>query len=123
MGGVLILKTPLFCAKVLFVTIKLSHIEIEKHTMAVYQTLRGAEILTPELPNVSGKDLEHLDERGIAKIGSFVNPGDILVSKLSPARTAGHECRGRTLTSHFWQSCRRNVRCQFACSPWLRVDE
>ena len=31
-----------------------------------------------------GKDLEHLDERGIAKIGSYVKPGDILVSKLSP---------------------------------------
>lgn len=63
---------------------KLSHIEIEKHTIGVHQTLRGPEILTPELPNVANKDLEHLDERGIAKIGSYVNPGDVLVSKLSP---------------------------------------
>lgn len=63
---------------------KLSHIEIEKHSTGVYQTLRGPEILTPELANVATKDLEHLDERGIAKIGSYVNPGDILVSKLSP---------------------------------------
>lgn len=63
---------------------KLSHIEIEKHSVGVHQTLRGPEILTPELPNVAGKDLEHLDDRGIAKIGSYVNPGDILVSKLSP---------------------------------------
>jgi DNA-directed RNA polymerase subunit beta len=63
---------------------KLTHIEIEKHAIGVHQTLRGPEILTPELPNVAGKDLEHLDERGIAKIGSYVKPGDILVSKLSP---------------------------------------
>ncbi len=63
---------------------KLSHIEIEKHSISVFQTLRGPEILTPELPNVAGKDLEHLDERGISKIGSFVKPGDILVAKLSP---------------------------------------
>jgi DNA-directed RNA polymerase subunit beta len=63
---------------------KLSHIEIEKHTSSVHQTLRGPEILTPELPNVALKDLEHLDDRGIAKIGSYVHPGDILVSKLSP---------------------------------------
>jgi DNA-directed RNA polymerase subunit beta len=63
---------------------KLSHIEIEKHSIGVYQTLRGPEILTPELPNVAKHDLEHLDERGIAKIGSYVNPGDILVAKLSP---------------------------------------
>jgi DNA-directed RNA polymerase subunit beta len=63
---------------------KLSHIEIEKHSIGVHQTLRGPEILTPELPNVATKDLEHLDERGIAKIGSYVKPGDILVAKLSP---------------------------------------
>jgi DNA-directed RNA polymerase subunit beta len=63
---------------------RLSHIEIEKHSVGVHQTLRGPDILTPELPNVSLKDLEHLDERGIAKIGSCVAPGDILVSKLSP---------------------------------------
>ena len=50
----------------------------------MHQTLRGPEILTAELPNVANKDLEHLDERGIAKIGSYVNPGDVLVSKLSP---------------------------------------
>lgn len=63
---------------------KLTHIEIEKHSIGVHQTLRGPEILTPELPNVALKDLEHLDDRGIAKIGSYVHPGDILVSKLSP---------------------------------------
>ncbi|QQR58720.1 MAG: DNA-directed RNA polymerase subunit beta [Candidatus Melainabacteria bacterium] len=63
---------------------KLSHIEIEKHSIGVYQTLRGPEILTPELPNVTDKDLEHLDERGIAKIGCYVEPGDVLVSKLTP---------------------------------------
>jgi DNA-directed RNA polymerase subunit beta len=63
---------------------RLSHIEIEKHSCGVHQTLRGPEILTPELPNVALKDLEHLDDRGIAKIGSYVHPGDILVAKLSP---------------------------------------
>jgi len=63
---------------------KLSHIEIEKHSSAVHQTLRGPELLTPELPNITGKDLDHLDERGIAKIGAYVQPGDVLVAKLSP---------------------------------------
>ena len=60
---------------------RLWHIEIEKHSIGVYQTIRGPEILTPETPNVGRKpDLEHLDERGIAKIGSYVKPGDLLVS-------------------------------------------
>jgi DNA-directed RNA polymerase subunit beta len=41
---------------------KFTHVEIEKHSIGVFQTLRGPEILTPELPNVATKDLEHLDE-------------------------------------------------------------
>ena len=80
---------------------KLSHIEIEKHSASVYQTLRGAEILTPELANVSGKDLEHLDDRGIAKIGSFVKPGDILVAKLSPREQRALNAEEELLQSIF----------------------
>jgi DNA-directed RNA polymerase subunit beta len=80
---------------------KLSHIEIEKHSIGVYQTLRGPEILTPELSNVAGKDLEHLDERGIAKIGSYVNPGDILVSKLSPKEAKAMSAEEELLQSIF----------------------
>ena len=63
---------------------KLTHIEIEKHTVSVFQTLRGPEILTPELPNIALNELEHLDDRGIARVGSYVEPGTILVSKISP---------------------------------------
>lgn len=80
---------------------KLTHIEIEKHSIGVHQTLRGPEILTPELPNVAGKDLEHLDERGIAKVGSYVNPGDILVSKLSPKEQKALSAEEELLQSIF----------------------
>ncbi len=80
---------------------KLTHIEIEKHSVGVHQTLRGPEILTPELPNVAGKDLEHLDERGIAKVGSYVNPGDILVSKLSPKEQKALSAEEELLQSIF----------------------
>ncbi len=80
---------------------KLSHIEIEKHSCGVHQTLRGPEILSPELPNVAQKDLEHLDERGIAKIGSYVNPGDILVAKLSPKEQRALSAEEELLQSIF----------------------
>ncbi len=80
---------------------KLTHIEIEKHSIGVHQTLRGPEILTPELPNVGGKDLEHLDERGIAKVGSYVNPGDILVAKLSPKEQKALSAEEELLQSIF----------------------
>ncbi|HEY9871191.1 MAG TPA: DNA-directed RNA polymerase subunit beta [Candidatus Obscuribacterales bacterium] len=80
---------------------RLTHIEIEKHSIGVHQTLRGPEILTPELPNVAAKDLEHLDERGIAKIGSYVHPGDILVAKLSPKEQRALSAEEELLQSIF----------------------
>lgn len=80
---------------------QLSHIEIEKHSIGVHQTLRGPEILTPELPNVASKDLEHLDERGIAKIGSNLKPGDILVAKLSPKEQRALSAEEELLQSVF----------------------
>lgn len=80
---------------------KLTHIEIEKHSTGVHQTLRGPEILSPELSNVAGKDLEHLDERGIAKVGSYVHPGDILVAKLSPKEQKALSAEEELLQSIF----------------------
>ncbi len=80
---------------------KLSHIEIEKHSAGVHQTLRGPEILTPELPNVAAHDLEHLDGRGIAKIGSYVSPGDLLVAKLSPKEQKALSAEEELLQSIF----------------------
>ncbi len=80
---------------------KLTHVEIEKHSIGVHQTLRGPEILTPEIANVAGRDLEHLDERGIAKIGSYVNPGDVLVGKLSPKEQRALSAEEELLQSIF----------------------
>jgi DNA-directed RNA polymerase subunit beta len=39
---------------------------------------------TRDIPNVSEKMLRNLDENGIVQIGTFVQPGDILVGKVSP---------------------------------------
>jgi len=38
----------------------------------------------PDIPNVSPKALNNLDDNGIVRIGTFVVPGDILVGKVSP---------------------------------------
>jgi len=52
---------------------KLSHIEIEKALRRGAPGLCVSRVLTPEQPNVAVKDLEHLDDRGIAKVGSYVH--------------------------------------------------
>jgi DNA-directed RNA polymerase beta subunit len=44
----------------------------------------GVEEVTKDLPNVKEEDIEHLDESGIIKIGTYVKPGMILVGKVSP---------------------------------------
>src|SRR6202007_588820 len=37
-----------------------------------------------DIPNVSEKALRNLDEHGIVRIGTYTQPGDILVGKVSP---------------------------------------
>jgi DNA-directed RNA polymerase subunit beta len=44
----------------------------------------GVEEITKDIPNVKEEDLAHLDESGIVKIGTYINPGMILVGKVSP---------------------------------------
>lgn len=44
----------------------------------------GVEEITKDIPNVKEEDLAHLDESGIAKIGTHIKPGMILVGKVSP---------------------------------------
>src|SRR5205085_1263813 len=48
------------------------------------ETKLGKEEFTRDIPNVSPKALGNLDENGIVRIGTFVNPADILVGKVSP---------------------------------------
>ena len=47
-------------------------------------TKLGQEEITRDIPNVGEEALRHLDEAGIVYIGAEVNPGDILVGKVTP---------------------------------------
>jgi len=59
-------------------------IHIEEFELQVRDTKRGTEELTKELPNVSDEAVKDLDENGIIRIGAEVQPGDILVGKVTP---------------------------------------
>ncbi len=59
-------------------------IHIEEFEMQVRDTKRGEEELTREIPNVSEDAIKHLDENGLIRIGADVNPGDILIGKITP---------------------------------------
>ncbi len=63
---------------------KFTSIHIEELTSVARDTKLGAEEISADIPNVSEGALSKLDESGIVFIGAEVNPGDILVGKVTP---------------------------------------
>ncbi len=59
-------------------------IHIEEHQLEVRDTKRGIEEFTSDIPNVSETATKNLDENGIIRIGASVQPGDILIGKITP---------------------------------------
>ena len=59
-------------------------IHIEEFEVVSRDTKLGKEEITRDIPNVGEEALKNLDESGIIKIGADVNPGDILVGKITP---------------------------------------
>ncbi|MCP4634698.1 MAG: DNA-directed RNA polymerase subunit beta [candidate division Zixibacteria bacterium] len=59
-------------------------VHVEQFELQVRDTKRGAEEITREIPNVSDEAVSHLDSRGIVHIGAEIEPGDILVGKVTP---------------------------------------
>ena len=59
-------------------------IHIDEYMMEVRDTKRGLEELTSDIPNVSEEATKNLDENGLIRIGAHVNPGDILIGKITP---------------------------------------
>ena len=59
-------------------------IHIEEFEVMARDTKLGPEEITRDIPNVGEEALRNLDEAGIVYIGADVNPGDILVGKITP---------------------------------------
>jgi len=59
-------------------------IHVDEYIMEVRDTKRGQEELTNDIPNVSEDTTKDLDEHGIVRVGAHVEPGDILVGKITP---------------------------------------
>ncbi|MBO4621723.1 MAG: DNA-directed RNA polymerase subunit beta, partial [Paludibacteraceae bacterium] len=52
--------------------------------LEVRETKRGMEEFTSDIPNVSEDATKNLDEQGIIRIGAHVEPGDIIIGKITP---------------------------------------
>ena len=59
-------------------------LHIDEYSLEVRETKLGMEKLTRDIPNLSEETTKNLDENGIIRIGAQVNPGDIIIGKITP---------------------------------------
>jgi DNA-directed RNA polymerase subunit beta len=59
-------------------------IHIEELVVMARDTKLGAEEITRDIPNLAEQQLNRLDESGIIFVGAEVQPGDVLVGKVTP---------------------------------------
>ena len=62
----------------------LTSVHVDEYSLEVRETKRGVEEFTSDIPNVSEEATKDLDENGIIRIGARVEPGDIMIGKISP---------------------------------------
>ncbi|MBI4098468.1 MAG: DNA-directed RNA polymerase subunit beta [Candidatus Magasanikbacteria bacterium] len=63
---------------------RFTSLHIESYMTDVRETKLGPEVITSDIPNVSEERLQNLDSEGVVRVGAEVNPGDILVGKITP---------------------------------------
>ena len=59
-------------------------VHVDEYILEVRETKRGMEELTSDIPNVSEDATKDLDERGIVRVGARIEPGDIMIGKITP---------------------------------------
>ena len=59
-------------------------LHIERYEIEIRDTKFGVEQISNKIPEVNISEILHLDERGVALIGSWVKEGNILIGKITP---------------------------------------
>ena len=59
-------------------------VHVVEELLEVRETKRGKEELTADIPNVSEETTKDLDENGLVRIGAHIEPGDIIIGKVTP---------------------------------------
>jgi len=62
----------------------LTSVHVDEYPLEVRETKRGLEELTKDIPNVSDEATKDLEENGIVRVGALIEPGDILIGKITP---------------------------------------
>ncbi len=84
----------------------LSSIHIEEHEVDARDTKLGPEEITRDIPNVGEEVLRDLDDQGIIRLGAEVQPGDVLVGKVTPKGETELTAEERLLRAIFGEKAR-----------------
>jgi DNA-directed RNA polymerase subunit beta len=85
---------------------KFTSIHIEKYEVESRDTKLGPSEITRDIPNVGEDALRNLDEDGIIRIGAEVEPGDILVGKITPKGETELSAEEKLLRAIFGEKAR-----------------
>ena len=85
-------------------------IHIEEFEVMARDTKLGPEDITRDIPNVGEEALRNLDEAGIVYIGAEVEPGDILVGKITPKGESPMTPEEKLLRAIFGEKASRRAR-------------
>ena len=85
---------------------KYTSIHIEEFEVEARDTKLGPEEITRDIPNISEESLKNLNERGIIYVGAEVQPGDILVGKITPKGESELSAEERLLRAIFGEKAR-----------------
>ena len=100
----------------------LTSIHVKEYEIDARDTKLGAEEITRDIPNLPDDILADLDDLGIVRIGAEVEPGDILVGKVTPKGETEQSPEERLLRAIFGEKA-REVRDTSLEGPPRRVRQ
>ena len=94
-------------------------VHVVEQLLEVRDTKRGMEEFTADIPNVSEEATKDLDENGIIRIGAYVQPGDILIGKITPKGETDPSPEEKLLKAIFGDKAGDVKDASLKCSPSL----
>jgi len=92
-------------------------VHVYEKSIEARELKHGIEEITKDLPNIKEEQVEHLDDSGIIKIGTYVKPGMILVGKISPKKEVKPSPEERLLRAIFGDRAGHVVDKSLVCPP------
>ena len=98
----------------------LTSVHVDEYILEVRETKRGMEELTSDIPNVSEEATKDLDENGIVRVGARIEPGDILIGKITPKGESDPSPEEKLLRAIFGDKAGDVKDASLKASPSLR---